>query len=285
MVNLKGKKVGCLFFSSCGWWMAQMIVDLFQELWICFFLDESWLCMLMCLFPTFQHGFPTTSQISHIFCVAFNLRFSQGYTTSACWNENSQVLKRLRNHGKSNGLVPFSKSRINNKSRAQQRLLALDGDHGVCCQRILPKCKGMTTFFNSNQQQVIGFGNACGTIACLLLGFYEQAEPQHDANIWCGNSSQNTRVFQIVFYLIHPEVSTRWSFNATLVQHFNWLRVKYIYIYITHMSLFNHMSMYLQVHTCIIIKGRQIDWESDSDNQHRGMQSPTVELGFHLMDL
>ena len=45
------------------------------------------------------------------------------------------------------------------------------------------------------------------------------------------------------------------------------------------------MSMYLQVHTCIIIKGRQIDWESDSDNQHRGMQSPTVELGFHSMDL
>ena len=124
-----------------------MIVDLFQELWICFFLDESWLCMLMCLFPTFQHGFPTTSQISHIFCVAFNLRFSQGYTTSACWNENSQVLKRLRNHGKSNGLVPFSKSRINNKSRAQQRLLALDGDHGVCCQRILPKCKGNDDFF------------------------------------------------------------------------------------------------------------------------------------------
>lgn len=91
VVNLKGKKVGCLFFSSCGWWMAQVIIDLLQEVWICFFLmsDGGCVCFFFCslLFQLLRRS-PT-----FFVWLSFNLRFSQGYITSACWNEKSQEVE------------------------------------------------------------------------------------------------------------------------------------------------------------------------------------------------
>ena len=58
--------------------------------------------------------------------------------------------------------------------------------------------------------------------------------------------------------LIYPELSWRWSFNATLVQHFNWLRVKYITHNITIQSYVICPCIFKFIHA-LSIKGHQID--------------------------
>lgn len=103
VVNLKGKKVGCLFFSSCGWWMAQVIIDLLQEVWICFFLMSDGGCVCFFFVPYYSNYFV---DLPHFLCGSPSIFVS--VKDISLQRVEMRSLKRLRNHEKSNGLVHFS---------------------------------------------------------------------------------------------------------------------------------------------------------------------------------
>ncbi len=209
--------------------MAQISINLLWEVWN-FLIDKwCWLCYA-CVFSLLSKTVFQLLCRSRTFCMFWGLLC---YSSSIFVSVNHiglqpvevRILKRWSNHENFNSLVHVSPKSHQQKGRSSTEVTSLrwwffakeSSQHG----RERP-------FLNSTNNkhgselcptqilQVIGFGNACGTIACLLLGFYEQPLPTL-YYILCGNSSQNTGCLQVGSILIHSEFSWRWWFNGTLV--------------------------------------------------------------------